>query len=42
MSPWLALPFLALLFSVALGPVFATRLWHVHYGVAAASWARWR
>jgi Na+/H+ antiporter NhaD/arsenite permease-like protein len=39
MSPWLALPFLALLFSIALGPVFATRLWHVHYGVAAASWA---
>jgi Na+/H+ antiporter NhaD/arsenite permease-like protein len=39
MSPWLALPFLALLFSIALGPVFAKRLWHVHYGVAATFWA---
>lgn len=39
MSPWLGLPFLALLFTIALGPIFATRLWHVHYGKAGAFWA---
>lgn len=33
------LPFAGLLLSIALGPVFARRLWHVHYGWAAAAWA---
>ncbi len=36
---WLGLPFLALLLSIALGPIFAKRLWHVHYGKTAAFWA---
>jgi Na+/H+ antiporter NhaD/arsenite permease-like protein len=36
---WLALPFAGLLLSIALGPVLARRLWHVHYGWAAAAWA---
>lgn len=39
MPLWLALPFPGLLLSIALGPIFATRLWHVHYGKAAAFWA---
>jgi Na+/H+ antiporter NhaD/arsenite permease-like protein len=39
MPLWLALPFPALLLSIALGPVFAKRLWHVHFGKAAAFWA---
>lgn len=34
-----ALPFAGLLLSIALGPVFAKKLWHVHYGAAAAFWA---
>jgi Na+/H+ antiporter NhaD/arsenite permease-like protein len=34
-----ALPFAGLLLSIALGPIFAKRLWHVHYGTAAAAWA---
>ena len=34
-----ALPFAGLLLSIALGPIFAKRLWHVHYGSAAAAWA---
>jgi Na+/H+ antiporter NhaD/arsenite permease-like protein len=33
------LPFAGLLLSIALGPIFARRLWHVHYGWAAAAWA---
>lgn len=33
------LPFAGLLLSIALGPVFARRVWHVHYGWAAAAWA---
>jgi Na+/H+ antiporter NhaD/arsenite permease-like protein len=33
------LPFAGLLLSIALGPIFAKRLWHVHYGTAAACWA---
>lgn len=37
--PWLALPFAGLLLSIALGPIFARSLWHVHYGKAAAIWA---
>jgi Na+/H+ antiporter NhaD/arsenite permease-like protein len=39
MPLWLALPFPALLLSIALGPIFAKKLWHVHYGKAAAFWA---
>ncbi|HTJ03642.1 MAG TPA: sodium:proton antiporter, partial [Methylovirgula sp.] len=34
-----ALPFVGLLLSIALGPIFARRLWHAHYGWAAAAWA---
>ncbi len=36
---WQGLPFAGLLLSIALGPVFAKKLWHVHYGAAAAFWA---
>lgn len=36
---WESLPFVGLLLSIALGPIFARRLWHVHYGWAAAAWA---
>ncbi len=36
---WEALPFAGLLLSIALGPIFAKKLWHVHYGMAAAFWA---
>ncbi|MGB8276751.1 MAG: sodium:proton antiporter [Methylovirgula sp.] len=36
---WEGLPFAGLLLSIALGPVFAKKLWHVHYGAAAAFWA---
>ncbi len=39
MPLWLAFPFPALLLSIALGPIFAKRAWHVHYGKAAAFWA---
>lgn len=39
MPLWLALPFPGLLLSIALGPIFAKKLWHVHYGKAAAFWA---
>jgi Na+/H+ antiporter NhaD/arsenite permease-like protein len=39
MPLWLALPFAGLLLSIAFGPIFARRLWHVHYGKAAAFWA---
>jgi Na+/H+ antiporter NhaD/arsenite permease-like protein len=39
MPLWLGLPFPGLLLSIALGPIFAKRLWHVHYGKAAAFWA---
>ena len=39
LSPWLALPFAGLLISIALGPILARSLWHVHYGKAAAVWA---
>jgi Na+/H+ antiporter NhaD/arsenite permease-like protein len=38
-SLWLALPFAGLLLSIALGPILARRLWHLHYGWAAAIWA---
>lgn len=33
------LPFAGLLLSIALGPIVAKRIWHVHYGWAAAAWA---
>jgi len=36
---WLVLPFAGLLISIALGPIVARRIWHVHYGWAAAAWA---
>ena len=36
---WLALPFAGLLLSIALGPILARRIWHLHYGWAAAIWA---
>ncbi|WP_219319552.1 sodium:proton antiporter [Methylovirgula sp. HY1] len=36
---WEGLPFAGLLLSIALGPIFARKLWHVHYGKAAAFWA---
>ena len=36
---WLAAPFAGLLLSIALGPILAQRVWHVHYGKAAAVWA---
>ncbi|HEY1736793.1 MAG TPA: sodium:proton antiporter [Methylovirgula sp.] len=39
MHLYTALPFAGLLLSIALGPIFAKRLWHVHYGWAAALWA---
>ncbi|MFZ0558132.1 MAG: sodium:proton antiporter [Methylovirgula sp.] len=39
MPLWLALPFPGLLLSIALGPILAKKLWHVHYGKAAAFWA---
>lgn len=34
-----ALPFLGMLLSIALLPLFAGRLWHHHYGKIAAGWA---
>lgn len=36
---WEGLPFAGLLLSIAFGPIFARKLWHVHYGKAAAFWA---
>jgi Na+/H+ antiporter NhaD/arsenite permease-like protein len=36
---WLGLPFLGILLSIALGPLFVRRLWHLHYGKASAFWA---
>ncbi len=36
---WLGLPFLGILLSIALGPLFVRRLWHIHYGKASAFWA---
>jgi Na+/H+ antiporter NhaD/arsenite permease-like protein len=33
------LPFAGLLLSIALGPIVAKRIWHVHYGWAAGAWA---
>jgi len=34
-----ALPFLGMLLTIALAPLVAPRLWHRHYGKAAAFWA---
>jgi Na+/H+ antiporter NhaD/arsenite permease-like protein len=34
-----AIPFLGILLSIALMPLFAGHLWHHHYGKIAASWA---
>jgi Na+/H+ antiporter NhaD/arsenite permease-like protein len=39
MRIWEGLPFAGLLLSIAFGPIFARKLWHVHYGKAAAFWA---
>jgi Na+/H+ antiporter NhaD/arsenite permease-like protein len=36
--PW-ALPFVAVLLSIALGPLCMPRLWHRHYGKIGALWA---
>ncbi len=36
---WLGLPFLGILLSIAMGPWFVRRLWHLHYGKASAFWA---
>jgi Na+/H+ antiporter NhaD/arsenite permease-like protein len=36
---WVGLPFLGILLSIALGPLFVRRLWHLHYGKASAFWA---
>jgi len=36
---WLALPFAGILLSIALGPLFVRRLWHLHSGKAAGLWA---
>jgi Na+/H+ antiporter NhaD/arsenite permease-like protein len=33
------LPFVALLLSIAIGPLVAPRLWHAHYGKIAGFWA---
>ena len=36
---WLALPFVGILLSIALGPIFVREWWHIHYGKAATVWA---
>lgn len=36
---WLGVPFAGLLLSIALGPVFVKKFWHIHYDKAAAFWA---
>ncbi len=36
---WAGLPFAGILLSIACGPLFVRRLWHLHYGKAAAFWA---
>jgi Na+/H+ antiporter NhaD/arsenite permease-like protein len=36
---WLGIPFVGLLLSIALGPVFVKKFWHIHYDKAAAFWA---
>ncbi|ACK50736.1 Citrate transporter [Methylocella silvestris BL2] len=38
--PWqLGLPFVGILMSIALGPLFVKEWWHIHYEKAAAVWA---
>jgi Na+/H+ antiporter NhaD/arsenite permease-like protein len=39
LSWWVGAPFAGLLASIALGPVFVNRLWHLHYEKAAIVWA---
>jgi Na+/H+ antiporter NhaD/arsenite permease-like protein len=34
-----ALPFVGLLLSIAIGPLFVPKLWHGHYGKVAAAWS---
>jgi uncharacterized membrane protein YoaK (UPF0700 family) len=36
--PW-ALPFLAMLLSIAAGPILFAKIWHRHYGKIAFVWA---
>lgn len=36
---WSTLPFLGMLFSIALFPLFAPRFWHHHFGKISAFWA---
>jgi Na+/H+ antiporter NhaD/arsenite permease-like protein len=36
--PW-AIPFIGLLLTIALAPLLAPKLWHVHYGKLASLWA---
>ena len=36
--PW-ALPFVAVLLSIALGPLLFARIWHHHYGKIVGAWA---
>jgi len=36
---WLGLPFAGILLSIAFGPLFVRRLWHLHYGKVSAFWA---
>jgi Na+/H+ antiporter NhaD/arsenite permease-like protein len=36
--PW-AIPFIGILLSIALMPLFVPRFWHHHYGKVAAAWA---
>jgi Na+/H+ antiporter NhaD/arsenite permease-like protein len=39
LSAWWGIPFAGVLLSIALLPLFATRMWHHHYGKIAAGWA---
>ena len=39
LSLWSAIPFLGMLFSIALFPLFAPRFWHNHFGKISAFWA---
>src|SRR3954452_25033403 len=36
--PW-ALPFVAMLLSIAIGPLLFARIWHHHYGKIALGWS---
>jgi Na+/H+ antiporter NhaD/arsenite permease-like protein len=39
LSPWLGLPFAALLLCIALCPLLTPQFWHHHFGKVAAAWA---